>query len=243
MIRRLLPEPGPVESDRALEDLYAHPVARHLRVNFVASLDGAIEISGRSGPLGGPADRRAFMAMRAVADVILVGSGTANAEQYGPVRLDEQARAARLRRGRSELPRLAVVSGQGTLDPAAPMFAEGGRVLVLTTEWVKSARPDLAEVAEVVACGEQEVDADRAVRELRERGLGRILCEGGPSLTAALLSAGLVDELCLTIAPLLAGARHRNLGDSWFGGPAQFRLTALLEGDGMLLGRYVKVEG
>jgi riboflavin biosynthesis pyrimidine reductase len=243
MIRRLLPETGRIESDDALEQWYRHPTDQHLRVNFVATLDGAIEVGGRSGPLGGPADRQVFMAMRAVADVILVGSGTATAENYGPVRLEAGAQARRRARGQPDRPRLAVVSGTGRLDPGARMFTGGERVLVFTTEPVVQARPDLAQVADLVGCGDDRVEPNRMVSTLHGMGLTRILCEGGPALARGLFSAALVDELCLTVSPVLAGAHHQALGEAWPGPPGRFELTALLEADGMLMTRYAKVDG
>jgi riboflavin biosynthesis pyrimidine reductase len=243
MIRRLLPETGGIESDEALEQWYQPPSDRHLRVNFVATLDGAIEVGGLSGPLGGPADRQTFMAMRAVADVVLVGSGTATAENYGPVRLEAGAQARRRARGQPDRPRLAVVSGTGRLDPAARMFTGGDRVLVFTTDRVVNARPDLAQVADLVGCGDDRVDPGRMASTLDDLGLTRVLCEGGPALARGLFSSGMVDELCLTLSPVLAGAHHQALGEAWPGAPGRFELTALLEGDGMLMTRYAKVDG
>jgi riboflavin biosynthesis pyrimidine reductase len=84
-MRQLLPSGPDVDSPADLEAVYALPPHRHVRTNFVTSLDGAVELEGRSASLGGPADRAAFMAMRAVADVVMVGAGTARAERYGPV--------------------------------------------------------------------------------------------------------------------------------------------------------------
>lgn len=238
-IRQLLPTDRRLTGPADLELAYEHPGAHHLRVNFISSLDGAIEIDGRSGPLGGPADRAAFMAMRAVADVVMVGAGTARAENYGPVKLDADAQKRRLERGQAAHPPLAVVTARADLDPAARMFAEDGEVLIITTERSADQRPELAAAAELLPCGESMVELRRAVETLRSRSLGRILCEGGPELMRSLLSAGLVDELCLTISPLLAGPQRRQLsGDAPPPAPERFRLAALLEGDGMILARY-----
>ncbi|MDE3203002.1 MAG: dihydrofolate reductase family protein [Acidobacteriota bacterium] len=242
MIRRLLPGPGTADGGEELEEVYHHPAPHHLRLNFVASLDGAIEVDGRSGPLGGPADKQAFMAMRAVADVVLVASGTAVRERYGPVILDEPAQARRLGRQQSARPALAVVSGQGRLDPGARMFTGPDRVLVFTTSQVARARTDLGEVADLIDCGDGEVDLRRVVGGLRERGLGRILCEGGPFLARGLMRDGLVDEVCLTLSPLVAGVGRQTLAEIWVGPPVPLRLEAALEADGMLLTRYATEE-
>ncbi len=238
MINELLPQCRRLEGDEQLEDFYRVPLAAHLRVNFISSLDGAVEIEGRSGALGGPADRAAFMVMRGLADVIMVGAGTARAEDYGPVRLGNGTLARRAARGQAAIPPLAVVTERGDLSPSARLFAPGGRVLVLTTETVSASRPDLASVAEVVPCGRTTVDMESALGQLRDRGYGHILCEGGPGLTRTLLVSDLVDELCLTVSPMLAGAGRRLVGTEALVAQRRFRLSGLLEADDMLLARY-----
>ena len=238
MIRQLLPEPGWLDGNEAVEAAYLPPSARHLRLNFVTSLDGAVEVGGRSGPLGGPADRAVFMAMRAVADVVMVGAGTARAENYGPVRLGEDVQSRRRQRGQSARPPLAVVTSRGEIDLSARMFEPDRDVILFTTEATASARPELSEVADVVVAGQGMVDLGAVVGELHRRGLGRILCEGGPALARSLFVAGLVDELCLTLAAVLAGEGHHDLSESWSGEPRTLELNALMEGDGMLITRY-----
>lgn len=236
-ITQLLPDRRVLGGQEDLEQVYAPPGAEHLRLNFIASLDGAVEVGGRSGPLGGPADRSAFLAMRAVADAVLVGAGTARAEDYGPVRMAADARARREARGQSSRPVLAVVSGRGALDREARLFG-GDRVVVFTTEAALSGRLELPDAAEVVACGRTTVDLAAAVGDLRRRGMGRILCEGGPALARGLLTAGLVDELCLTLAPVVAGAGRRLLGEEPMTPAGPFALSGLLESDSLLLARY-----
>ena len=241
MIRQYLPEPAQLESQEAIEDSYLIPSGPHLRVNFVLSLDGAVEIGGRSGPLGGPPDRASFMAQRAVADAVLVGAGTARAENYGPVRLDPDVQARRVKRGQPGRPPLALVTAHGDLDTGARVFEDDQEVLVFTTELVADRRPELSAVAEVVTAGTETVDVGAVVSELQRRGLGRILCEGGPALTGSLLHEGLVDELCLTFAPILAGYGHRRISDGWGVDPRALRLLTLMESGGMLLTRYAVV--
>lgn len=227
-----------MEGPDDLERLYLPETDRFLRINFIASLDGAVEIGGRSGPLGGPGDRSAFTAMRAVTDAVMVGAGTARAENYGPVRAAPEVMDRRERRGQAPRPALAVVTRRGDLDRCSRLFGGEGRVLVLTTEKVQAGRPDLAEVADVVPCGPSEVDLGQAVEELRARGLGRILCEGGPALARSLLTAGLVDELCLTISPVVAGGGRRLFGEALLARAELFELVGVLEADSMLLSRY-----
>jgi riboflavin biosynthesis pyrimidine reductase len=238
-MRQLLPEPRPVENDADLESIFATPPGHRLRANFIISVDGAVELDGRSRGLGRPADRAAFMAMRAGADVLLVGAGTVRAEHYGPVKLNEATRQRRIDRGQPPLPRMAVVSGAADLDPNAKIFSGDIKPLLLTSAKAADSRPDLAAVAEVTICGDNVVDLGYAFDRLSELGLERVLCEGGPTLLSGLLAHHLVDELCLTISPVLAGSGHRSLTTGHpLVEPAWFELSGLLEGDGMLLTRY-----
>ncbi|WP_430827793.1 pyrimidine reductase family protein [Candidatus Protofrankia californiensis] len=214
----------------------------HARSNFVSSIDGAAELDGRSGALGGSADRRIFRTLRWLADVVLVGAGTAVAEDYGPVVIPPERRERRIATGQSAVPPVAVVSASLRLDPSARLFAAQARPLVLTCE---AAPPDrrkvLAEVADVLICGNQTVDPAAALRALGERGLARVLCEGGPALHADLANAGLLDELCVTLAPLLAGPDHLRIvrGQRWHT-PLEMTLSHVLEEDGNLFLRYLR---
>ncbi|SEO41426.1 dihydrofolate reductase family protein [Trujillonella endophytica] len=243
-MRRLLPVPDPgsdtasdLASDAALADAYRLPAGRAMRVNFVGSLDGAIAIEGRSGGLGSPGDKRVFRTLRALADVVLVGAGTATAEGYRPVAADSAVGALRTALGRPATAPIAVVSRQVSLAP-------GDRLAVDSTFLVTCAASDagrraaLADVGvTVLVCGEDEVDLPLALDRLAERGLEQVLCEGGPALFAAALAAGCVDELDLTIAPALVGGESRLL--PWaLAEPARPRLTQLLESDGVLFTRY-----
>lgn len=245
-MRQLLPAAGEVD-----------PVAAYLAVprpapdgrpwvtlSMVASLDGATAVGGRSGPLGGTPDREVFRAVRAVADVVLVAAGTVRAEAYGPVRLSEETRAARCAAGRSpEPPRLAVVSASLRLD--LRRAGEGPvRPLVLTTEDSDSARrADLEPLAEVRTHGHGRVDLAAALAGLHADGAGVVVCEGGPSLNAALVEADLVDEWCVTLAPAIVGGDSRRVVDGApeLGGAGQaLALVSLLEADGVLLGRWLR---
>jgi riboflavin biosynthesis pyrimidine reductase len=238
-MRQLIPTPGPVDGRSDLESVYALPASRHVRANFVSSIDGAIELDGLSRTLGGPSDRDAFMSMRAVTDVVLVGAGTVRAENYGPIQLDDATRRRRVDRGLVSLPSLAIVTAKGELDLQAAVFATSQRPLIMTTAAAAAARPDLADVADVVVCGDDSVDAASMLDALCERGMVRVLCEGGPTLLHSLLVDSLVDELCLTLSPVIAGTGHRSLtGDHTFGHALTLELIGLLEADGMLLTRY-----
>ena len=196
-MQRLLPHPADLTDDDLLE-AYAVPAERHVRANFVASADGAVTVEGKSAGLSSPADKRVFDLLRDLADVVLVGAGTVRAEDYGYPGHSPARRARRSRSGLAELPVFAVVSGSGDLDPGARFFREHpGRPIVIS-----GAGDHLRDVADVIPAG----DLGAALDALADRGLRRVLCEGGPALLGGLTAAGLLDELCLTVAPLLAGS-------------------------------------
>jgi riboflavin-specific deaminase-like protein len=190
----------------AADDRSPHPNRPWVALNMVASADGAVTVDGRSGGLSGPADKAIFFGLRAVADVVLVGAGTVRAEDYGPPRLSDDGRAARTERGQAPFPTIAVVSGRLDLDPTARLFVDTPtRPIVLTgARGDRHRRAALETVADVVTVGDEHVDPTLALAELSRRGAGVVICEGGPTLNGTLLGAGLVDELCLSVAPLLA---------------------------------------
>lgn len=221
-----------------LTALYRTPADPWLRLNFVASLDGAGSVAGRSEPLSGPADKRVFGVLRMLCDALLVGAGTLREEGYHALRLDEQRRAWRVAHGMSEYPTLVVVSGRAHLDPGHRALAEAPvRPIVVTRAGASTGR--LAGVADIVAAGEDAVDLAAAVAELHRRGLRQILSEGGPRLFGSLTAAGLVDELCLTVSPLLAGpgATRITTGPP-IETPQPLTLRHTLLADGSLMLRY-----
>jgi riboflavin biosynthesis pyrimidine reductase len=229
--------PGPPLDLPGLYDLY-DPPARSVRGGMVLSADGAAAHDGSSLPLSTPADKVVFRTLRAVADVVLVGAGTARAEDYGPIPVPEAARAWRGERGRPPRPPLAVVSRALDLDPGQRCFTGQVRPLIVTCAAAPPARrAALAEVADVVIAGEERVDLAAALAALADRGLGRVLCEGGPSLLAGLVGAGLLDELCMTLSPLLAGTGPGMLAAA-LPAPVPLELVHVLEEQGSLLLRY-----
>lgn len=238
-MRNLSPEPGPVD----LAERYAYPPGRTwLRANMVTSLDGAAQRDERSGGLGNASDRHLFSLLRGLADVVLVGAGTVRAEGYGPVRPGEGWDG--LREGRAPVPPLAIVSRSLDLDLGAPVFTEAEvPTIVLTTGTADPARlRALSERAEVIIAGRDTLDFAVAVRELDERGHRRVLCEGGPAVLARLVAAGLLDELCLTLSPLLlAGDATRTLNGPPVPRPPEMTLAHVLrDDDDFLFLRYTR---
>jgi riboflavin biosynthesis pyrimidine reductase len=238
----------------ALAGLYAYPAAGPalgrpwVRANMVASADGAASVAGRSAGLSSEADRQLFSVLRSLADVILVGAGTARAEKYRAVTEDEAW--PQLRAGRTATPPIAVVTRSLDLDPGSPLLNTApadARTIVLTTERAPAGRrADMARHADVAVTGQDSVSPAAAIAALAERGHRRILVEGGPHLLGQIAAAGLLDELCLTVSPLLAGGRAgRILGGDGEVPAAQagLELAHLLADDGFLFCRYVRRGG
>lgn len=213
-----------------------------LRVNFVASIDGAMEVGGLTAGLSNPADRHLFGILRMQCDAVLVGAGTLRREDYGPVRMGDHQRAWRIARGLPPHPTLVVVSRSLELDPHRPSFADApARPVVLAPATAPGPRRDaLATTSDVLTLDEDTVNLPAALSLLHERGLQHILCEGGPHVFGELTAADLVDEVCLTVAPLLAGAGAGRIT----AGPAstlrRMRLEHALLVDGTLFLRYLR---
>ncbi len=218
--------------------------AAWVRANMVASADGAATVKGVSGALSSEGDRQLFVVLRGLADVVLVGAHTVRVERYGPPRARDAWAA--LRPGRPPAPPIAIVTGTLDLDLSSPLFTEApayARTIVLT---VDSAQPDrraqAAKWADVVIAGAQHVDLTLAIKALADRGLHRVLTEGGPRLLGQLAAADLLDELCLTVSPILAGGDvSRIMAGADLASPRRLRLGHVLEAEGSLFCRYVKV--
>lgn len=237
-MRRIHPDSA---EDVDIAAAYAYPDRDWLRLNMVASTDGAAWLKGLSGGLSGDGDHRIFGVLRGLSDVILAGAATVRTEGYGPAR--PRASWRELREGRSPAPPIAVITRRLDLDLGGALFTEAppyARTIVITTESApEDRRRDAASKAEVIVAGEERVDVRRAVDALRDLGHRRILCEGGPRLNGQLNAAGLVDELCLTISPLLVGGgAARILNGTSF--PTGLRLAHVLEENNFLFCRYVR---
>lgn len=245
-MRALLPEPADGVDVAAA---YAYPTDRPwLRANMVSSIDGAVVVDGRSGGLSSPADKAVFAVLRNLCDAVLVGAGTARAEGYRAVTASEARVAWRRERGLRDVPPIVVVSRSLELAPTGPLFVGAlARTVVVTTPAAARERgAAYAGVADlVVAPGphgdDDTVDLAAAVDALYERGLRHLLCEGGPGLLAQVAAAGRLDELCLTVSPLLtAGRAGRILAGPPLEPALGLRLAGLLEETGSLFTRWVR---
>lgn len=214
-----------------------------LRGNMVASLDGAASHDGRSEPLSCAADMRIFGVLRGLADAVVVGAQTVRQEGYRGARVREAFAARRAASGQPPAAAIAVVSAGLDFDFDAPLFTEPATPTVLLTG--AGAPADRLERArrsgaEVLLAGEGEtVDPARIPGLLAGRGLTRLLTEGGPRLLGQFASAGVLDELCLTMAPrITAGSAQRITEGPALEVPEDFTLESLLEESGFLFTRY-----
>ncbi|MFD7391083.1 pyrimidine reductase family protein [Streptomyces sp. NPDC059852] len=237
-----------------LAAVYAYPDAGPgggtpwLRGNMVSTLDGAAQHEGRSQPISCAADMRIFGTLRALADVVVVGAETVRQEGYRPARARAEFAGARAAAGQAPAPAVAVISASLDLDFGLPLFTSPlVPTLVLTGAAAPADRVAQAERsgARVVIAGDGAgVDPARAVAALAGLGHTRLLTEGGPRLLGQLVAGGVLDELCLTISPMLtAGDAQRIAGGPSVEVPRRFELASLLEEDGFLFSRYRRPRG
>lgn len=226
------PRVGPMNAE-----LYAYPDSARpwIRTNFVATVDGSSQDSdGVSGSLGGDADQRAFTIMRSLADLVLVSAGTARAEGYGPV---DPADLDPVLTG-GVPPVLAVVSR--SLDVPAALRVRGVVVITSRAADTRAVEGLRADGVEVLQHGDEDVAWTEVLEELASRGLTRLLCEGGPSLHSELLAADLVDEVCLTIAPVMASGQGQRIAHAEAPVDRAMTLGHAVAVDGVLLTRWVR---
>lgn len=208
-------------------------------VNFISSADGGTAIDGKSSSLGDPDDKAVFQALRAVPDIILVGSRTVEAEDYHAVTLDEARRERRLAAGLTEVPLLVIVSGRLSFDAEARVFSDPEhRPMVITGPMADPAKLALlGDAADVVILE----DVSPAAILARLSAARVILCEGGPTLVGQFVAEHLVDELDLTVAPIMIAGRSARIAH---GAPAEppleMRLDRCLIGDRSVFMRYLR---
>ncbi|MEX2658620.1 MAG: pyrimidine reductase family protein [Acidimicrobiales bacterium] len=211
--------------------------------NMVAGLDGSTAIGGRVGQLSSPSDAALFKLLRSVADVVLVGAETVRRERYGPVRLPDEVKAAREAAGKPPVPPVAVVTRSLDLDWSAPLFSEAHEASPTMLVTCDAAPEDrLAQArrhAPVLVAGAERVEPEAAVAALTERGASTVLCEGGPTLLGELVAAHLLDELCLTMEPLMGGDPLPVAVSAGSTDPKRYRMAhALMDGNTLFL-RYL----
>jgi riboflavin-specific deaminase-like protein len=211
-LARLLPPGALATVERIVEELGLAELADHttarpyVLLNMISTVDGRASIEGRSGAIGGTADKRLFHGMRTAVDAVMAGAGTIRAERYRRLVRDEPGRQIRRARGLTEEPLACVVSERLRLPPEIPLLSEPGARVVVITPSTQTVSDVDTEIDYIRAEHNGALDLRGALAELRERlDVRTLLCEGGPHLNSQLLTAGLVDELFLSLSPMLAG--------------------------------------
>ena len=244
-LRQVHPEPATTSVEEVVRRLDYESVASATRpyvlANMIGTADGKATIGGRAGPLGNEADRVLFKELRTVPDAILVGSGTLRAERYGRLVRDPALRERRSQRGLDPEPLGVVVTRSGRLPFDIPLFSEpGSRVLVYTS--VEAPFPETAAEVSIVRMAPETLTMTAVLERLRgDHGVRSLLCEGGPTVLAALLAEDALDELFLSIAPKVAGGRETPtvVDGTGLPEPAELELVWGLESEGYLFLRYV----
>lgn len=241
-IDRMWPRPAPDLDDEQLLASFDARGGPWLRVNFVSSIDGAVTEDGLSGGLSGDADKRVFELLRRLCDVVLVGAGTVRVEGYGPMRVSGESAGWRVAHGLRAHPVFAIASGSLALDPSSRIFTEAPvRPIVVTTDRSPAEmRARFEPVADVVVVGENSIDVDGMLAAFTERGLDQVLSEGGPTLFGSLLAADRVDELCLTVSPLLEAGNACRITNGVLPEPLRLTLDQALVSDDTLMLRYLR---
>lgn len=239
-MRRLLPDPGPTTVSEQLETYRPWEEASEDRpsvaMNFVATVDGRATIEGRSGPIGSDSDTALLAGLRTRFDAVMIGAGTMRVEQYGRLVAKQETRERRERAGLAPEPLMVLISGRLDLPWDAPLFSEGGEVLIFTA--AETEPPATASAIEVVR-HEGAVNFTEAMRHLRqERGVRALLSEGGPHVHEQMQADGLVDDLFLTISPKLSGGEALRIVEGPLPEIVDLDLAWLLEDDGELFARY-----
>jgi riboflavin-specific deaminase-like protein len=249
-IRALFPEPAAdvdLLQAYAAQDRSRHDERPWVMLNMVSSVDGASAVDGRAGGLSGATDQRVLSTLRLLADVVLVGAGTVRAEGYAPHQPSPEMRAMREAKGQTPAAAFAIPTSSLDLNPSASLFVKAEPASRTILFVPKSINPDhrstFEKVADVVTAGEATVDLGQILTVLGRRGARVVLCEGGPILNGLLLAEGLIDELCVTISPLLVGGPAARIihGALSPPSPVEMRLASTLEADdGVLFLRYVR---
>jgi riboflavin biosynthesis pyrimidine reductase len=254
-LKRLLPSGAPATADEIVAGFELDTLAStgtanrpYVLLNMVSTVDGHATLSGRSGGLSSRADRELFHALRTAVDAVMAGAATVRVERYGRIIPDATRRQSRVARGLHEEPLACIVSGRLTLDAEIPLLADpAARVVILTPSSASlPAGAAAAEVDYIRVARDGQLDLPAALAELRARfDVRTLLCEGGPHLNAQLLGAGLVDELFLSLSPLLAGGDPASGGEALrilagpsFSPPVALELRGVLEHDSGLFLRY-----
>lgn len=241
LLQRMLPDGARVTPQELMAELRERESVPEDRPRvlmvMVAGVDARTTLGGSSRALGGPADLALLLELRTIADAVLVGGATVRAEGYARLVGAPDRRERRRRGGLAEDPPAVLVSRSMDLPWDAGLFAAPEQPVLVYTGRETPPPPAVSAPVEVVRLPEPTLAA--ALADLRRRGVSFLLCEGGPSLNGALLAAGLVDELFLTVSPVLTGDdAARTIVNGALPGPLDLELRWVCEADGELYLRY-----
>lgn len=239
-MRRLIPDPGPtsLDSEIAAYAPFEDPPADrpHVAVNMITTLDGRAAVHGDTKQLGSEADTEHLLGLRTRFDAVMIGGGTMRAERYGRIISRSSGRRRREDAGLKPDALAVIISGNLDLPFDAPLFTDGnGRVLIFTR---KTAAPETATRVDLVT-SDGVIDPASVLAHLRrEEGIRALLCEGGPHLFGQMIAGDLVDDLFLTITPVVTGGDAPHILEANLPEQAGFSLAGLVEAEGDLFARY-----
>ena len=213
-------------------------------LNMISSINGVATSSGLSGELGSKGDKLIFNSLRASADFILLGAGTAKAEKYGMPNISEDAQIRRTSRGQTDIPRLVIISKRLEFDDDLKFLnalndgASATPIIYTTQNAPAKNKTWLSERAEIREAGKENIDLAEVISDLKGK---IILVEGGPTLNGHLLEADLIDELCLTLSPMIVNENGPHIISGDLKQPKNMKLIQVLaDEDSMLYLRFKK---
>ena len=220
---------------------YAWPDGSWTRAMMLTTLNGAIAgTDGLSGSISSPTDRLIFDETRRLADAVLVGAGTIRAERYTPMRAKSEHQLVRAAAGLQPAPVVAIVSHSLDLPWQDGLFHESAQQPIVLTDVHDPASPALHQArahADVIEL--PGTDAAAMIGALRDRGLDRIVCEGGPALLTHLVEADLIDEYDVTVAPILSGTGY-GIVDGPLAATKRLRLAQAIAAEGFIFAKYLR---
>jgi riboflavin biosynthesis pyrimidine reductase len=239
-MRGLVPAGEEVDFGALLEEVLRSPPGGrrpYLACAFISTLDGRATIAGKTESLGFQMDARVLMRLRTFADAIMIGANTMRVERYDRMLPVQRLREYREQIGLPADPLTVIVSQSLDLPWDAGLFTDGHGEVVIATGSSHSPPPTATDVELVRGSG--EIDLAGLLEHLhRERGVGSVSCEGGPTVFRNLVAAGLVDDLFLTQNPVLTGDGERSLLHGTLPVPVPAEMLWALEGEGELFTRW-----
>ncbi len=216
-----------------------HPDRPWVMLNMVESIDGATAVDGGASALNDRDDRDLFLALRSVANVVMNGAETVRSENLGPLWMSDEMARRRSEAGMAPIPEMVILTRSLDLDPGHRIFSRPEqRPTVITGIDVEPSRLEsVGAVAKVIQI--DPLDGNGIVSVLAEHDV--LLCEGGPTINTQLIRDGVVDEVNLTVAPMLAlGDSKRVASGPPLDSPAKMRLDRKLMGEQSLFLRFVR---